>query len=300
MKRILLCAAILTSVAPTHASQADLTNVRSLYASASYDEALTELDKLDADSWSEQVDEYRALCLIAIGREREAEQALEHLVRLSPLHSMTSDRMSPRVIALFETVRARTIPAVARELYAKARSSYEGGRFDAAVSQFLKVAELLSDPALVEKNLNLAEMKELSEGFVEPAKSKLKAPEPPPVHQPVETPMVPAATRASEPSGPQLFTVEDRDVVPPVALSRTMPRWTPGFNPGGPRSLRGMLDIVTDSNGDVESVKLVNPLSPLYDRLLLAAAKEWKFTPARRNGEPVRYSWVLEVVLNDR
>jgi hypothetical protein len=299
MKRILLFATILASVAPGRASGADLTNVRSLYASASYDEALKELDKIDADSWIEQVDEYRALCFVALGRTQEAEQALEHLVRLSPLHSMTNDRMSPRVVALFETVRVRTMPLVARQVYGKARSSYDNAHFDAAASQFRQLVQLLSDPGLVEKNPNLAEMKELGEGFVELAEAKLKIPALP-VHEPAEPPAVPAVSKVSEPPSSRLFTAEDRDVVPPVAVNRTMPRWTPGFSPSGARSLKGTLDIVTDAKGDVESVRLVNSLSPTYDRLLLAAAKEWKFTPAKRNGEPVRYGWLLEIVLTDR
>jgi len=212
---------------------------------------------------------------------------------------MTNDRMSPRVVALFEAVRARTIPVVSRELYGKARTSYDSGHLDAAVSQFRQLVQLLSDPELAEKNPNLVEMKELGEGFVELAQAKLSAPAPP-VHSPVEPLSVPAASKVSEQSSPRLFTVEDRDVVPPVVLNRTMPKWTPGFSPSGTRSLRGTLEIVTDAKGDVESVRLVSSVSPTYDRLLLAAAREWKFTPAERNGEPVRYSWLLEIVLTDR
>jgi len=71
MKRILLCMTIGTLFAVRAASGADLTNVRSLYASASYDEALAELNKVDADSWTEQVDEYRALCLVASAARRK-------------------------------------------------------------------------------------------------------------------------------------------------------------------------------------------------------------------------------------
>jgi hypothetical protein len=299
MKRILLCAAILTSSIPARASGADLASVKSLYASASYDEALTELDKIDAGNWVEQVDEYRALCLVAIGRTREAEQALEHLVRVSPLHSMTNDRTSPRLVALFEAVRARIMPMVARESYAKARSSYDNGDFDAAVSEFRQLAQLLSDPSLVEQDPNLAEMRKLGEGFAELATAKLNV-SAPAAAAITSRPTVPPPEKAPDRSSPSLFTAEDRDVVPPVALTRTMPRWTPGFSAGGVRSLRGILDIVTDAHGDVESVRLVSSVSPQYDRALLAYARDWKFTPAKRHGEPVRYSWLLEIVLNDR
>jgi outer membrane biosynthesis protein TonB len=35
----------------------------------------------------------------------------------------------------------------------------------------------------------------------------------------------------------------------------------------------------------------------MYDRLLVDAAKKWKFHPATLNGQPVRYRYVLEVNL---
>jgi tetratricopeptide (TPR) repeat protein len=96
-KRAIGAITIFSVLAPPLAA-ADLTKTKALYASASYEEALSELEKVDAAHWDEQVDEYRALCLVALGRLEEAEQALEHLIRLKPFHSVTNDRLSPRVV----------------------------------------------------------------------------------------------------------------------------------------------------------------------------------------------------------
>src|SRR5262249_17483781 len=156
----------LTVFLSAQGSATDLTHVKALYADAAYDEALAELATIDATGWSEQVDEYRALCLLALGRTREAEQVLEHLIRLKPLHSVAEDQLSPRFVSLFKTVRWRIVPSVAREVYANAKRAYDAGRFDEAEGQFRQLAEILSDADLVEQGSNLADLKELGEGFL--------------------------------------------------------------------------------------------------------------------------------------
>jgi len=42
-------------------------------------------------------------------------------------------------------------------------------------------------------------------------------------------------------------------------------------------------------DGTVERVKLVNGPTRMPDMMLLSGAKLWRFTPALRNGEAVRY-----------
>jgi TonB family protein len=61
-----------------------------------------------------------------------------------------------------------------------------------------------------------------------------------------------------------------------------------------------LLEVVIDTDGAIESAKLVKPLSPLYDRELLAAAKRWKYRPAMKGSEPVKYRWLMEIVLKSR
>jgi tetratricopeptide (TPR) repeat protein len=270
---------------------ADLASAKALYASASYEEALTELGRIGAADWDEHVDEYRAACLLALGRTREAEQALEHLVRLRPLHSLAKDQMSPRVVSLFETVRWRTLPSVARELYTKAKSTYEAGRPDEAIAQFRQLAELLSEGGLVEQTPNLADVKELGEGFLALAEARIAAaskPSPPTLPPPV---VVETA---------RIFTEDDRDVTAPIAIDRRLPNWNPTNAARMPGAVRGILEVVTARGGGVESAKLIKPLSPLYDRDLLAAAKQWKFRPAMKDGQPVRYRWQMEIVLTSQ
>jgi tetratricopeptide (TPR) repeat protein len=290
---------IFSVLAPPLASAADLTKTKALYASASYEEALSELEKVDAAHWDEQVDEYRALCLVALGRLEEAEQALEHLIRLKPLHSVTNDRLSPRVVLLFQAVRKRTLPALIRELYSKARNDYSTGNMDQAAAGFRELIVLLSEDDLIEQIPSLTDIQELSEGFLGLAEAKLAAASHgvAPAAAPAELPPPPKPTTI-EPA--QVFSPADRDVVAPIEIERRMPRWNPPPGLTGPRVLRGVLEVLCDTTGSIEFARVVEPLSLYYDRELVAATKQWKFHPATKDGAPVKYRWLMEVVLNPR
>ena len=61
----------------------------------------------------------------------------------------------------------------------------------------------------------------------------------------------------------------------------------------------GYFDMVIDEKGDVESVKLLSPTRRYYDRMLVAAAKAWKFRPALFNGTPVKYRLRIPIILSD-
>jgi TonB family protein len=60
---------------------------------------------------------------------------------------------------------------------------------------------------------------------------------------------------------------------------------------------RGVLEVVVTENGDVESANLRQPMTPVYDHLVLSAAKGWKYHPATKNGQPVRYKKLIQVTL---
>jgi tetratricopeptide (TPR) repeat protein len=290
---------IFSVLAPPRASAADLTTTKALYASASYEEALSELDKVEAADWDEQVDEYRALCLVALGRLEEAEHALEHLIRLKPFHSVTNDRLSPRVVLLFQAVRKRTLPALIRERYSKARNDYSTGNMDHAAAGFRELIVLLSEDDLIEPSPSLTDIQELSEGFLGLAEAKLAA---------ASDGVAPAAAPAALPPPPkpttiepaQVFSPDDRDVVAPIEIERRMPPWNPPPSLTGPRVLRGVVEILCDTTGSIEFARVIESLSPHYDRELVAATKQWKFHPATKDGTPVKYRWLLEVVLNPR
>jgi TonB family protein len=64
-----------------------------------------------------------------------------------------------------------------------------------------------------------------------------------------------------------------------------------------PDSDTGYFDIVIDTNGDVESIRLISATQRYEERMLMAAAKAWKFRPARLNGQPVKYRMRVPITL---
>ena len=49
------------------------------------------------------------------------------------------------------------------------------------------------------------------------------------------------------------------------------------------------MELVVSRPGRVEQVRLLTPVKRMTDMLLLSGAKTWKFTPAMKEGQPVRY-----------
>ena len=118
-------------------AQDELTAARALYASARYDEALERLDRLRFATFatpdqSLTVEKYRALCLLALGREGEAESAFAGVVAADPSYLPGTREVSPSVRAFFRGVRRRMLPGVVRAKYAEARAAYRRGEYAGA------------------------------------------------------------------------------------------------------------------------------------------------------------------------
>src|SRR5215212_164916 len=91
---------------------------RDLYASARYDEALAVLNDLrPADATNavadrKSIEQYRSLCLLALGRGTEAESAIAAVVTADPLFMPGEVDASPRVRTAFSDVRQRLLPQI--------------------------------------------------------------------------------------------------------------------------------------------------------------------------------------------
>lgn len=293
--KLLLAAAMVFGVAAETAGQlsaADdhIQEVKRLYDSAAYADALNVLvanrDTVDAD----QADEYQALCYLALGQTRDAEQTLERLVMRRPTLTFESSDRSPRLVSLYRAVRKRTLPGSLRSAYGSAKASYDAGQFAESSKHFKALQSILAGAqAEVEPN-TFADLTTLTDGFlrlIEQRESLAKPLEP--IAQPHAESVRGVTPPTAEPYGPA-----DREVTAPIAVNAAMPPWTP------PASFRtfeahGILEIVIDRNGDVMARKLLAPLHPFYDSVLLDAAKRWKFTPATKDGQPVTYRKRIEV-----
>jgi hypothetical protein len=112
------------------------------------------------------------------------------------------------------------------------------------------------------------------------------APEPQPTETRAESPEPHSAPakRLNAVEG-AIYSEDDPDVTPAKLLTT---------REGGPL-FRGMvpdmntMEMVVSEQGRVEQVRLLTPAKRMTDVLLLSGAKTWKFAPAVRDGQPVRY-----------
>ena len=82
-----------------------------------------------------------------------------------------------------------------------------------------------------------------------------------------------------------IYSTGDEGVTEPVALRQYLPDPAPGTPP----SRLGALMLVVDSQGVVESVRLQSPSNRYHDRFWVSVAKTWRFKPALKDGQPVKF-----------
>lgn len=290
---------VLTGLAAPVAAQTDgpLAAAKSLYASARYDEALAMLNNLRAGDASDRrsVEQYRSLCLLALGRATEAESAIAAVVAADPTYQPGDDE-SPRVRATFADVRRRLLPDIATSRYKSAKASYDRRDWPAAEQQFKVVLALIDDPATGGK---LADLRVLTVGFLE-LSERAAAPPPAPKPEPLpaairSTPPPPAMPQVTGPQPGKIYSLDDNQVIPPIVVRQAIPS-VPAhvMNMASPR---GVLEVVIDEQGRPISVAMRGSIHPAYDGLLMTAARDFKYRPATFAGTPVRFRKLIQVTV---
>ena len=264
---------------------------RELYASARYDEALAVLNDLrsgDAATVSDRrsIEQYRSLCLLALGRSSEAEGAIAAVVTADPTYQPSETDASPRVRVAFSDVRQRLLPEIATRRYTEAKAAYDRKDYANAIERFRRVLTLLDDPDMGGR---LADLRVLVTGFLD---LSVAASAPPPQPSKKDA-AAPAAASAPAADVNRIYTSEDRNVTPPVVVRQEVPR-VPGSLAHQVRA-RGIVDVVIDELGRVTAITVRQSVHPMYDTMLMDAAREWRYEPARLAGKPVRFRKMIQV-----
>ena len=298
MRRISSALLIVAAFAAPVAAQTDsnpLSSARDLYASARYDEALAVLNGMrPAESTDRRtVEQYRSLCLLALGRGTEAEGAIAAVVTADPLYQPSETDASPRVRAAFTEVRQRLLPELVSSRYADAKASFDRKDFALAEQQFRHVMSLLEDPQMAGR---LMDLRTLVAGFLDLSSRSAAPPERKP-EAPAPAAPAPAAPSVAPMPG-RIYQAEDEGVTIAVPVKQEVPR-VPN-NVTALAKERGLLELVIDQNGKVVSVMVRMSVHPLYDTHLVAAAREWKYLPATFGGQPVKFRKMVQVTVNKR
>jgi hypothetical protein len=280
--------AVAVLLAPTVRAEDSLTTARDLYAAAEYEDALLVLNKLRGVSPRTEdgasVEQYRAFCLLALGRAEDAVQAIEAVVTAEPSYQPSDADVSPRVRSAFKDVRRRMLPTIIEQRYASAKAAFDRKDFAVAENGFKEVLAVLTDPDVgsAVDQPPLSDIRTLASGFHE--LSATAAAPPPPIvatPAPVQPPPV-----VNEPVRPKIYTMDDAGVTPPVTVQQALP---PFRFSAVSELLQGNLEIVIDERGLVETAIIRRSIYPMYDTLVLDAARNWLYKPATLNGAPVKY-----------
>ncbi len=286
----------LASRAAQAQGQDTLGTIKTLYASAAYEDALTAIERARAatpPADMKGLDEYRAFCLLALGRDIEAARAIEDVVTNDPFVRPGDGDVSPRVQALFTGIRRRLLPAIVQQKYAMAKATYDRKEFAAAAEQFGRVMMLIDDPDMDKNAPGLADLRTLTSGFLDLAKT---AAAPPPA------PVAPAPVPAPAPAAPvkAIYDASDTNVVPPATIRQDLPSF-PSLPSVVNAPLRpGVIEIVIDENGRVAQATMRVAINPAYDPQLLTSAANWRYKPATRDGVPVKYRKIIQVTVDPR
>ena len=282
---MLLAATLLTT------GEDSLAAARDLYASAAYEDALAVLNRLPQSNQplevTRAVEQYRALCLLALGRTAEAERAIEAVIAGDPSFRPAAD-VSPRVRATFTDVRRRVLPAMIQQTYTSAKGAFDRREFAEAASTFTRTLVMMTDPDVeaVAAKPPLSDLRTLASGFRDLATAAAAPPPPPPTPAPEPAPAPPPA-----PVVPRTYTAADANVVAPVTIRQQLPSY-----PGQLAILRqGMIDVLIDETGVVQTAMMTQSINPQYDAMAISAAKHWRYRPATLNGTPVKYRKAVQV-----
>lgn len=276
--------------------QETLQQVKALYSSAAYEEALTMVGRLQATSRRPEFEQYRVFCLVALGRTAEAEKVIASVVAENPAFVPDAGETSPRIQEMFLRIRRELVPEIAQRMYVDARAALNRKDKESAAVQFAALVQLIDSAAPSSEagagdssesaEPMLSELRLLASGFLDLCRA---LPDPKPSLVP-EAPK--SAVRMPAVSAPL-------DVTSPVPVRQDLPLWMPP-DQASRREFRGTIRVFISEVGRVTGAEISPAIHPAYDRQLLLAAKAWEYHPALKNGSPVASEKVIEVVLKPK
>lgn len=271
-----------TSIGPA-AVQDALEEAKAQYAAAAYEEALSSLDRAGTATPATQVEveQYRAFCLIALGRTADAERTIATLIALNPRYQPSESVASPRVLAMVTDMRRKELPAVARRLLDEGRAAFTEKQMARARDSFTLLLQVLSDPAMRDRP-EAVDMRALAEGFSTLTDA---------VAEPGDAPATPAASAASA------APIQADTVTEAVAVQQSVPVWVPPNAMVALRGYTGAIKVRIGVDGRVKSAVIERPTYPSYDAQLVHATRQWLYTPATRNGSAIESDKIVSFQL---
>jgi hypothetical protein len=208
--------------------------------------------------------------LLASGRAEDAQRIFDSIVLANPLYRLDAARSTPEAVAALEASRRDILPALARRDYMNARAVLDAGDYNRALSEGSRIAAMLAD---YDRDAAFAALRTAVQQLLARA----------------------AAVKAREDD--RIYTEADEGVTPPAPLSRQLPAELPA---GITSQTVGTLEMLISREGEVETIKLHTPLNRYHERMIVSAAKAWRYRPASKDGRPVRFRLITTINLPER
>ncbi len=281
----------------------DLDLAKSRYEEAAYEDALKLLDAVETSTARDrvQVEQYRALCHIALGHADQAERAVIALVDADPMYLPPTTIASPKVLAIVVEARSRHIPVVARKLLDSGRAAFAEKNMALATEQFSLLLKLLDEPAMADRP-ERADFRTLAQGFAAlasaPAPTKAALPPaaaPAPTPEAAPTSAAAGAPRSAAANAPRAAAA--KAFTPAVPLEETLPPWRPPNQTIGRTEYAGSLKLQIGIDGRVKNATVLKPSHPLYDAALLGTVKTWRYKPATEDGANTESERIIAIRL---
>jgi TonB family protein len=271
-----LAIAGMIGLASPASAQEQLKKAKALYDAAAYEDALTELSPVDMP----EAQQYKALCLLALGRTQDAVGAVEKLVTAQPTFEPSAQDVPPRFVTLVSDTKRKLLPSLARRAFNEARDQFRNGSREAALTRFNLVVALTSDPSF-KQSADAEDLRTLATGFIDLANATAPPPAP-----------SPAGVTKSVETAPSL---DPPDVKQPIVVKQYIPPVPTEVGTQGNRVVS--VRVVIGTSGKVTQATIQQSSHPLYDRLVLQAARDWVYQPATMNGRAVTSEKVVTVQL---
>jgi tetratricopeptide (TPR) repeat protein len=280
-------------VAAATAQDDVLSRAKEQYEAAAYEAALSTLETAaEATVERTQVEQYRALCLLALGRHDEADRALVALVASDPSYVPPASVASPKVLTRVSEIRKRELPGIIRRLMEDGRAAYQRKDLMRARHAFELVLRLVDDPAMAQRP-EVADFKVVALGYVDLASA---APPPAPAPTP-PTPAAPAVAEKEPSPIPSRPPASDAVIsVAAVPIRQNMPPWQPR-RAYADAEYSGLLRVRIGADGRVKTAVIEKASHPEYDQRLLEVAPTWLYRPATHNGMAVESEKLITVRL---
>jgi hypothetical protein len=206
---------------------------------------------------------------MALDRRADALSAIAALVDLDPFFLPGDEDMAPKLRTLCRAGRRGALSDALDRMYSSAKGAYDKKDFVDAAIVFSRILALLDDPDMTIDPTPRADMRQAATRLL-------------------------GLTRSANP----LFDAAAKNVTAPVPL-RTDIQVPDRVRPAkSPKTIE--VDVVLTAQGAVESATVREPDSAGLAPQVIRAALDWRYSPALRDGVPVRYRMVVQVMVPPR